>query len=152
MRAFANMDFSQDKLKQLVKFWVGWEIPMTEMKVEVVDINIYPRASTCFRTLHLPSHYQTYLEFKQSLEMCLGTSRTCVAFDKMTTELGWDKETFAQSAALKKKLEDFDFTLLLGVFQSIFGLTEPLFQVLQIKTVDIKKCQDRIKSTDLKAT
>jgi hypothetical protein len=52
---------------------------------------------------------------------------------------------------LKKKLEDFDFTLLLGVFQSIFGLTEPLFQVLQIKT-DIKKCQDRIKSTDLKAT
>ncbi|CAL8294663.1 unnamed protein product [Boreogadus saida] len=65
----------------------------------------------------------------------------------MTTEPGWDKETVAQSAALKKKLEDFDFTLLLGVFQSIFGLTEPLFQVLQSKTVDIKKCQDHIKCT-----
>ncbi|CAL8388028.1 unnamed protein product [Arctogadus glacialis] len=65
---------SQDKLKQLVKFWVGWEIPMTEMKLEVVDSNHYPRASTCFRTIRLPSHYQTYDDFRQSLEMCLGTS------------------------------------------------------------------------------
>ncbi|XP_056443361.1 uncharacterized protein LOC130380192 [Gadus chalcogrammus] len=65
---------SQDKLFKLVKFWVGWEFPMTEMKVEVVDSNNYPRASTCFRTLHLPSHYQTYDDFRQSLEMCLGTS------------------------------------------------------------------------------
>ena len=83
-----------------------------------------------------------------------GHTSLCVAFDKMTTEPGWDKETVAQSSALKKILEDFDFTLLLGVFQSIFGLTEPLFQVLQSKTVDIKKCQDRIKSTisALKAT
>lgn len=63
---------SQDKLKQLVKFWVGWEIPMTDMKVEVVDNN-YPRASTCFRTLRVPSHYQTYDDFSQSLEICLGT-------------------------------------------------------------------------------
>ncbi|KAJ3595597.1 hypothetical protein NHX12_004900 [Muraenolepis orangiensis] len=47
------------------------------------------------------------------------------------TEPGWDKETIAQSASLKQKLEDFDFTFLLGVFQFIFGLTEPLFQVLQ---------------------
>ena len=55
---------------------------------------------------------------------------------------------------MKQKLEDFDFTFLLRVFQSIFGLTEPLFQVLQSKTVDIKKCQDRIKTTlsALKAT
>ncbi|CAL8306630.1 unnamed protein product [Merluccius merluccius] len=65
---------SQDKLKQLVKFWVGWEIPMTNMKVEVVDNNNYPRASTCFRTLRVPSHYQTYDDFSESLEMCLGTS------------------------------------------------------------------------------
>ncbi|KAK0146679.1 hypothetical protein N1851_014017 [Merluccius polli] len=65
---------SQDKLKQLVKFWVGWEIPMTDMKVEVVDNNNYPRASTCFRTLRVPSHYQTYDDFSESLEMCLGTS------------------------------------------------------------------------------
>ncbi|KAJ3585700.1 hypothetical protein NHX12_014419 [Muraenolepis orangiensis] len=69
------------------------------------------------------------------------------------TEPGWDKETIAQSASLKQKLEDFDFTFLLRVFQFIFGLTEP-FQVLQSKTVDIKKCQDRIMSTlsALKAT
>ncbi|KAJ3595511.1 hypothetical protein NHX12_004814 [Muraenolepis orangiensis] len=57
----------------------------------------------------------------------------CIAFDKIMTEPGWDKETIAQSASLKQKLEDFDFTFLLGVFQSIFGLTEPLFQVLQME-------------------
>ncbi|KAK5923226.1 hypothetical protein CgunFtcFv8_000217 [Champsocephalus gunnari] len=70
------------------------------------------------------------------------------------TQPGWDKETIAQSASLKQKLEDFDFTFLLGVFQSIFGLTEPLFQVLQSKTVHIKKGQDQIMSTlsALKAT
>ncbi|KAF3835860.1 hypothetical protein F7725_028418 [Dissostichus mawsoni] len=83
-----------------------------------------------------------------------GRGSLCIAFDKIMTEPGWDKETIAQSASLKQKLEDFDFTFLLGVFQSIFGLTEPLFQVLQSKTVDIKKCQDRIMSTlrALKAT
>ncbi|KAJ3602532.1 hypothetical protein NHX12_030285 [Muraenolepis orangiensis] len=83
-----------------------------------------------------------------------GRGSLCIAFDKIMTEPGWDKETIAQSASLKQKLEDFDFTFLLGVFQFIFGLTEPLFQVLQSKTVDIKKCQDRIMSTlsALKAT
>ncbi|KAF3842791.1 hypothetical protein F7725_001640 [Dissostichus mawsoni] len=65
-----------------------------------------------------------------------------------------DKETIAQSAAFKQKLEDFDLTFLLGVYQSIFSLAEPLFQVLQSNTVDIKKCHDRIMSTlnALKAT
>ncbi|KAK1884976.1 Zinc finger MYM-type protein 1 [Dissostichus eleginoides] len=83
-----------------------------------------------------------------------GRGSLCITFDKIMTKQGWDKETIAQSASLKQKLEDFDFTFLLGVFQSIFGLTEPLFQVLQSKTVDIKKCQDRIMSTlsALKAT
>ncbi|KAJ3581413.1 hypothetical protein NHX12_016671, partial [Muraenolepis orangiensis] len=83
-----------------------------------------------------------------------GRVSLCIAFDKIMTEPGWDKETIAQSASLKQKLEDFEFTFLLGVFQFIFGLTEPLFQVLQSKTVDIKKCQDRIMSTlsALKAT
>ncbi|CAL8237862.1 unnamed protein product [Merluccius merluccius] len=26
---------SQDVLKQLIKFWIGWEIPMADMRVEV---------------------------------------------------------------------------------------------------------------------
>ena len=47
---------------------------MMDMKVEVVDNKNYPRASTCFRTLRVPSHYQTYDDFSQSLIMCLGTS------------------------------------------------------------------------------
>ena len=76
-----------------------------------------------------------------------GCTSLCVAFDRIMTEPGWDKYTIAQSAALKQKLEDFYFSFLLGVFRSIFGLTVPLFQVLQSKMADIKKCQDRINST-----
>lgn len=76
-----------------------------------------------------------------------GRASLSAAFDRMMAEPGWDKDTVAQSAALKQKLEDFDFVFLLGVFQSIFGLTEPLFQVLQSETVDIKKCQDWINCT-----
>ncbi|KAK1897722.1 Nuclear envelope integral membrane protein 1 [Dissostichus eleginoides] len=43
-----------------------------------------------------------------------GRGSLCIAFDKIMTEPGWDKETIAQSAALKQKLEDFDFTFQLG--------------------------------------
>ncbi|KAJ4939229.1 hypothetical protein JOQ06_028685, partial [Pogonophryne albipinna] len=43
-----------------------------------------------------------------------GRGSLCIAFDKIMTEPGWDKETIAQSASLKQKLEDFDFTILLG--------------------------------------
>lgn len=83
-----------------------------------------------------------------------GRTSLCVAFDRRMAEPGWDKETITQSAALKQKLEDFDFTFLLRVFLSISVLLEPLFQLLQSKTVDIRKCQDHIKSTisALKAT
>ena len=71
-----------------------------------------------------------------------GRTTLYVASDRIMTEPGWDKDTIAQSWALKQKFEDFDFSFLLGVFQSIFGLTEPLFQVLQSKMVAIIKCQD----------
>lgn len=76
-----------------------------------------------------------------------GRTTLSMVFDKIMTEPGWDKETIAKSSALKQKLEDFNFTFLIGVFHSIFGLTEPLCQVLQSKMLNIKKCQDHIKST-----
>ncbi|KAL2093150.1 hypothetical protein ACEWY4_010462 [Coilia grayii] len=76
-----------------------------------------------------------------------GRGSLIVAFGRIMVEPGWDRETIVLSAALKQRLEDFDFCFLLGVFQIIFGLTEPLFQVLQNRTVDIKKCQERIRGT-----
>lgn len=77
-----------------------------------------------------------------------------MAFDRIMTEPGWGKNTLAKCLALKQKLEHFELSFLLGVFQSIFGLTELVFQVLQCKTADIIKCQDDINSTisTLKAT
>ncbi|KAK7125348.1 hypothetical protein R3I93_010121 [Phoxinus phoxinus] len=64
---------SQEQLKQLVKFWVGWEIPMANMKVEVVRAE-YPTSSTCYRMLRLPGYYKSYSEFSVHLENCIATN------------------------------------------------------------------------------
>ncbi|XP_035500686.1 G2/M phase-specific E3 ubiquitin-protein ligase-like [Scophthalmus maximus] len=61
------------ELKRLVKFWIGWELPATEMKVEVVEASL-PTASTCFEKLRLPRHYATYKIFHQDLCACISTS------------------------------------------------------------------------------
>lgn len=66
---------SQDQLKQLVKFWVGWEIPMPNMKVEVVRAE-YPTSSTCFRTLRIPGHYKSYQECSVHLANCIATNES----------------------------------------------------------------------------
>lgn len=76
-----------------------------------------------------------------------GRTTLCVTFDRIMTEPGWDLQTIAESVALRQKLEDFNFTFLIGVFHSIFGLTEPLCQVLQSKMLDVKRYQDHIEST-----
>ena len=68
-----------------------------------------------------------------------------IAFDRIMTEPGWDKD--AQSSALKQELNNFDFIFMLEVFQTIFGHTELLFQVLQSKALDIRKCDERVNST-----
>ncbi|XP_073709377.1 uncharacterized protein [Misgurnus anguillicaudatus] len=66
----------QCKLKQLVKFWVGWELPMKDMEVKVVQAE-HPTSSTCFCILRLPAHYTTYDQFKKHLESCIATSNVC---------------------------------------------------------------------------
>ncbi|KAJ4930093.1 hypothetical protein JOQ06_019106 [Pogonophryne albipinna] len=81
-----------------------------------------------------------------SLSMGLNLNLSPVKWPSLVTVCKW-KQSLAEK--LKKKhcgTEDQS--------QSIFSLTEPLFQVLQSKTMDIKKCQDRIMSTlsALKAT
>ncbi|XP_073805177.1 uncharacterized protein [Danio rerio] len=63
----------QCKLKQLVKFWVGWELPMKDMQVKVVQAE-HPTSSTCFCILRLPAHYTTFDQFRKHLESCIATS------------------------------------------------------------------------------
>ncbi|GAA6229499.1 uncharacterized protein LOC117258702 [Lates japonicus] len=64
---------SPAELKSLIKFWIGWEVPATEMKVEVVEAT-FPTASTCFEKLRLPRHYTAYRTFHQDLCACISTS------------------------------------------------------------------------------
>ncbi|XP_077437384.1 uncharacterized protein LOC144061067 isoform X2 [Vanacampus margaritifer] len=66
---------SQENLKRLLKFWVGWEIPMPDMKVEVVRAE-HPTSSTCFQNLKLPGHYSHYTEFSDHLKNCIATTDT----------------------------------------------------------------------------
>ncbi|XP_031175655.1 G2/M phase-specific E3 ubiquitin-protein ligase-like isoform X3 [Sander lucioperca] len=66
---------TEEKLKQLVKFWVGWELPMQDMQVEVVQAD-HPTSSTCFHILRLPGYYTNYQEFHDHLEGCIATNDT----------------------------------------------------------------------------
>ncbi|KAJ8358332.1 hypothetical protein AAFF_G00014440 [Aldrovandia affinis] len=66
---------SAEKLQQLIRFWVGWEVPSPGMKVEVVR-GEYLRASTCFLTLRVPGHFHTYEGFCDHMECCIATHDT----------------------------------------------------------------------------
>ncbi|XP_046901646.1 uncharacterized protein LOC124484669 isoform X1 [Hypomesus transpacificus] len=64
------VEASPEVLRDLVKFWVGWEQLTTNLIVEVVT-STYPVAHTCFSKLKLPSHYRTYIKFHDDLSMCI---------------------------------------------------------------------------------
>lgn len=66
---------SSPELKALVKFWVGWEVPTTSLKLEVTHSNL-PKASTCFETLRLPSRYEDFQTFKKEFLACISTVDT----------------------------------------------------------------------------
>ncbi|XP_044207596.1 G2/M phase-specific E3 ubiquitin-protein ligase-like [Thunnus albacares] len=66
---------SPAELKSLIKFWTGWEVPATEMKVEIVEAML-PTALTCFEKLRLPRHYAAYKTFHQDLSACISTSHS----------------------------------------------------------------------------
>ncbi len=76
-----------------------------------------------------------------------GCRSLIITFDQIATEPGWNKDATAQSSILKQKLKLNDFIFTLEVFQTIFGLTVPLLQVLLSKTLDIRKCDERVNST-----
>lgn len=63
------------ELCNLVKFWTGWEVLPNNISVEVVN-GTFPKGSTCFETLRLPSHYQDYKSFKDDLVSCVRTHNT----------------------------------------------------------------------------
>ncbi|KAG9270250.1 hypothetical protein AMEX_G15174 [Astyanax mexicanus] len=64
---------SSPHLKELVKFWIGWEVPSGDMAVEIIN-GLLPKSSTCFCTLRLPGHYTSYSHFQEDLLSCIGTS------------------------------------------------------------------------------
>lgn len=100
-------------------------------------------------SIRVPGGSATRWNFKSRAVHAIheGRRSLIIVFDRIMTEPGWDKDAIAQSSALKSKLNDFEFVFMLEVFKTIFGLTEPLFQILQSKTLDIRKCDERINST-----
>ncbi|XP_073767217.1 uncharacterized protein isoform X2 [Danio rerio] len=63
---------SAKDLKNLMKFWVGWERMEENMVVEIVKSDL-PKSSTCFCVLRIPGHYSDYQSFVSDLMMCIGT-------------------------------------------------------------------------------
>ncbi|KAF4073409.1 hypothetical protein AMELA_G00258440, partial [Ameiurus melas] len=82
-------------LKDLLKFWVGWEVAKESLAVEVVFSGDLPRASTCFCILRLPGHYKDYQSFRMDLIMCIGS-----ALGHASIVLGMCNFTFDYSAAV----------------------------------------------------
>ncbi|XP_065805904.1 uncharacterized protein [Labrus bergylta] len=66
---------SSDTLAQLLKFWVGWEMLPPELKVEFSG-GTFPSSSTCFETLKLPAHYNTYKDFEEALVAAIDSAHT----------------------------------------------------------------------------
>ncbi|XP_058498968.1 uncharacterized protein LOC131468580 [Solea solea] len=64
---------SPAELKSLIKFWTGWEVPATAMRVEVVEASL-PMAFTCFEKLRLPRRYVKYRKFQRDLSACISSS------------------------------------------------------------------------------
>lgn len=61
---------SPEQLRNLMKFWIGWEVPSPVLKFELTTADL-PTASTCFERLRLPQHYTSYSKFKEDMMMCL---------------------------------------------------------------------------------
>ncbi|XP_076878962.1 uncharacterized protein LOC143527552 isoform X2 [Brachyhypopomus gauderio] len=66
---------SQSSLKGLVQFWTGWEVPSSDMQLEIVQGSL-PKASTCFKSLRLPGHYTNFKDFSRDLNSCVATCDT----------------------------------------------------------------------------
>ncbi|KAF4080356.1 hypothetical protein AMELA_G00169280 [Ameiurus melas] len=71
LRQFIEMACSKD-LKDLLKFWFGWEVAKESLAVEVVNGEPLP---TCFCILRLPGHYKDYQSFRMDLIMCIGSCK-----------------------------------------------------------------------------
>ncbi|XP_061663156.1 uncharacterized protein LOC133493618 isoform X2 [Syngnathoides biaculeatus] len=63
------------ELKDLMKFWTGWETLPARLSVEIVQSK-YPTAATCCETLRIPSHYKDYKSFKDDFVVCISSCQT----------------------------------------------------------------------------
>ncbi|XP_046890712.1 uncharacterized protein LOC124477148 isoform X1 [Hypomesus transpacificus] len=73
LRTFVE-EASPDILRQLLKFWVGWEVPSNTLKLEIVNScgrNHLPTSSTCYERLRISNHYTRYSALKADLIICL---------------------------------------------------------------------------------
>lgn len=75
VRVINYVSASSSNLKELLKFWTGWEIPSNDLQVEVMEGNL-PRSSTCFQKLFIPAHYTCYSEFERDMLTCISCNDT----------------------------------------------------------------------------
>ncbi|XP_051809944.1 uncharacterized protein LOC127535616 [Acanthochromis polyacanthus] len=66
---------SSECLKNLLRFWVGWEVPAKKLVVKVANGHL-PRALTCFETIKLPDHHTDYADFESDLLSAITTCET----------------------------------------------------------------------------
>ncbi|XP_032431527.1 uncharacterized protein LOC116727944 isoform X1 [Xiphophorus hellerii] len=63
------------ELKEMMKFWTGWENLPASLSVEIIHGN-YPTAATCYETLRIPCHYRSYKSFSDEFLACISSTQT----------------------------------------------------------------------------
>ncbi|XP_028451196.1 uncharacterized protein LOC114566707 [Perca flavescens] len=77
-RQYVEKDNSE-KLKYLIKFWVGWVVFPQHLYIEVIS-GLLPKSKTCLETLQIPGHHTAYKDFEEALEAAVHTADTGFGF------------------------------------------------------------------------
>lgn len=70
---------SSETLKQLMRFWTGWELRAQSLMLEVVASRGHhhlPTSSTCYERLRIPNHYNSAIELSSDLHTYLQSVET----------------------------------------------------------------------------
>ncbi|XP_027878101.1 uncharacterized protein LOC114147725 isoform X3 [Xiphophorus couchianus] len=63
------------ELKEMMKFWTGWENLPSSLSVDIVH-GKYPTAATCYEMLRIPCHYRSYKSFSDEFLACISSTQT----------------------------------------------------------------------------
>lgn len=99
-----------------------------------------------FKAPHIPSNAPTRWNFNSRLLNIIAENIETFedVFEFIINDSSFDSEAVREAVGFIHILRDFDFMFLLFSYQSIFHFTSYLWDILQLRCVDIQFCQNKI--------